>query len=228
MTKAKDEIRNLHNKLKLIESNQYQEPQEVQFESPVIQEDDESTYRFEEIMGEMQNLLHEAMEIVQHSGREDTYSRARSYWYAHIEGAIDKESSQFMGGSMYDMASTLEELRGNDDRGDEEEYEEGIQEDSTGSENSIKFSEYMKSRRFDRQVYQQIMDAIMDEWGEAGIEGVHGTFCMSAKHQIPFLKIEGEQAGAASGIAEEHIGNHYSVMGYEDNGDEMIIQFDDR
>ena len=67
--------------------------------------------RFEEIMGEMNELLTESLDIVGEIGGDATYNRAYGYWYAHILGALDKEESDFLGGSMYDMAATLSELR---------------------------------------------------------------------------------------------------------------------
>jgi endonuclease/exonuclease/phosphatase family metal-dependent hydrolase len=64
--------------------------------------------RLEEIKDEMWRLNDEAMDILRGSTEED---RARSYWYAHIQGALDKENSQYMGGSMYDLQSAINALR---------------------------------------------------------------------------------------------------------------------
>lgn len=69
------------------------------------------TIRFANIMCEMQELLEEAYEIVSSEGTAQSQRRAYSYWYAHIAGAIDKESSSFLGGSMIDMAETYMEIR---------------------------------------------------------------------------------------------------------------------
>tara|TARA_R110000824_G_scaffold389204_1_gene585192 strand:- start:156 stop:392 length:237 start_codon:yes stop_codon:yes gene_type:complete len=70
-----------------------------------------NTVRFANIMCEMQELLEEAHEIVSSEGTEQSQRRAYSYWYAHITGAIDKDSSDFVGGSMIDMAETYMELK---------------------------------------------------------------------------------------------------------------------
>jgi hypothetical protein len=70
-----------------------------------------NTVRFANIMCEMQELLEEAYEIVSSEGTEQSQRRAYSYWYAHILGAIDKEGSDFLGGSLIDMAETYMEIR---------------------------------------------------------------------------------------------------------------------
>ena len=64
--------------------------------------------RFTEIMQEMSELLEESLDLV--SGSESR-RRAYGYWYGHIKGAIDKEESEFLGGSMVDMAETLGEMQ---------------------------------------------------------------------------------------------------------------------
>lgn len=73
--------------------------------------------RFEEIMDEIKELAREALMIAK-DGKEG--ERAKAYWYAHIVGAVDKENSGYMGGSMIDMAATLEALRENEESEDDE------------------------------------------------------------------------------------------------------------
>ena len=63
--------------------------------------------RLEEIQGEMDDLLEEAFGVLRGTGEEEA---ARGYWYAHIKGALDKDESGFLGGSMIDMQSTIEGL----------------------------------------------------------------------------------------------------------------------
>jgi len=66
--------------------------------------------RLEEIQREIRDLADEALEIVkEHS--EIEYERARSYWYPHILGAIDKDNSGYLGGSMIGLAETIENLK---------------------------------------------------------------------------------------------------------------------
>lgn len=63
----------------------------------------ENKHRFEEIMEEMNDLLDEAMNLLDN----DEKHRARGYWYAHIKSAINKQT-EFLGGSMLTMESSLE------------------------------------------------------------------------------------------------------------------------
>jgi len=72
-------------------------------------------YRFEEIIGEMKELLREAIDLVPEHAR----AQARSYWFAHISMNLD-DSHGYMGGSMCSMQDTLEEF----DYEDEEEGEQ--------------------------------------------------------------------------------------------------------
>lgn len=68
----------------------------------------EDAQRFEEIMDQILELSQEAYQIARAHGEGE---RARSYWVAHIAGAVDRRNSGYMGGSMTDMADTLRELR---------------------------------------------------------------------------------------------------------------------
>lgn len=63
--------------------------------------------RLEEIQGEMDDLIEEAFDLLRGTDERDS---ARGYWYAHIKGALDKDESGFLGGSMIDMAQTIGEL----------------------------------------------------------------------------------------------------------------------
>lgn len=66
--------------------------------------DNFDSIRFEEIMRQIQDLAGEAHDMLPVNARE----RARSYWYAHIMGAVD-ENSGYLGGSMIKMSDSLDE-----------------------------------------------------------------------------------------------------------------------
>ena len=68
-------------------------------------------HRFEEIIGEIKELLEEAFDLVPEHAR----ARAESYWYSQITVALDDDHG-YLGGSMCSMQDTLEEF--------DEEYEE--------------------------------------------------------------------------------------------------------
>tara|TARA_B000000557_G_scaffold259061_1_gene254363 strand:- start:1769 stop:2077 length:309 start_codon:yes stop_codon:yes gene_type:complete len=72
--------------------------------------------RFEEIIGEIRELLDEALDLV-----PEGYSRSRaaSYWYAHMIVNVT-DDHDYMGGCMVGMQDTLEDF----DEIDEEEEEE--------------------------------------------------------------------------------------------------------
>jgi len=69
--------------------------------------------RFEEIIGEIKELLNEAIDLVPEGFAR---CRAQSYWYPHITTALD-DDHEYMGRSMCTMQDTLEEF-------DEEEEDE--------------------------------------------------------------------------------------------------------
>ena len=71
--------------------------------------------RFEEIIGEIQELLNEALDLVPEGYAR---SRAESYWYAHMIVNVTEDHG-YMGGSMCSMQDTLEEF----DEEDEEDYD---------------------------------------------------------------------------------------------------------
>ena len=71
--------------------------------------DEEDLRRLKEIRDEMWDLAEEALELIPRGGARD---RAKGYWYAHILGALNKDESGFMGGSMVDMTETINELEG--------------------------------------------------------------------------------------------------------------------
>jgi hypothetical protein len=64
--------------------------------------------RLEEIRDEMLELVGEAHQLVRGSPEQQ---RAEAYWIGHIKGALNKEQSGYLGGSMIDMTETIESLR---------------------------------------------------------------------------------------------------------------------
>ena len=73
-------------------------------------------YRFEEIIGEIKELLEEALDLVPEGMAR---SRAESYWYGNMIVNVNEDHG-YMGGSMCSMQDTLEEFD-EIDEGDEEE-----------------------------------------------------------------------------------------------------------
>ena len=73
-------------------------------------------YRFEEIIGEIKELLEEAIDLVPEDTRR---SRAEAQWYGTIISNLDDDHG-FMGGSMHSMQDTFDELDFDDDDYDEE------------------------------------------------------------------------------------------------------------
>ena len=77
-------------------------------------------YRFEEIIGEIKELLEEAIDLVPDDERR---SRAEAYWYGAIVTNLDDDHS-FMGGSMHSMQDTFDELDLDDD---DDNYDEEME-----------------------------------------------------------------------------------------------------
>ena len=73
----------------------------------------EDKNRFEEIIGEIKELLDEALDLVPEGFAR---SRAESYWYGNMI-VNETDDHGYMGGSMCSMQDTLEEF-------DEEEEDE--------------------------------------------------------------------------------------------------------
>ena len=73
----------------------------------------EDKNRFEEIIGEIRELLDEALDLVPEGFAR---SRAESYWYGNMIVNVTDDHG-YMGGSMCSMQDTLEEF-------DEEEEDE--------------------------------------------------------------------------------------------------------
>lgn len=73
-----------------------------------IVDSSDSIDRLEEIRDEMLNLLEEAIDIVKSNANRSTYDRAKSYWYAHIEGNL---SGGKYNGSMTNIDETIEEMK---------------------------------------------------------------------------------------------------------------------
>ena len=71
----------------------------------------DNKYRFEEIIGEIKELLEEAFDLVPEGSAR---ARAKSYWYGNMIVNVDEDHG-FMGSSMCSMQDTLEEF---------DEYEE--------------------------------------------------------------------------------------------------------
>ena len=67
----------------------------------------EDQERFEEIICEIGELLEEAISLLSDTRVID---RAKSYWYAHINTALD-DDHEFMSKSTCNMYDTLEEWR---------------------------------------------------------------------------------------------------------------------
>jgi len=71
-------------------------------------------HRFEEIIGEIKELLEEAIDLVPDHAR----ARAESYWYAHMIVNVT-EDHDYMSSSMCSMQDSLEEF----DEEEEEDYD---------------------------------------------------------------------------------------------------------
>ena len=69
-------------------------------------------YRFEEIIGEIKELLEEAFNLVPEGSAR---ARAKSYWYGNMIVNVDEDHG-FMGGSMCSMQDSLEEFDEEEDR----------------------------------------------------------------------------------------------------------------
>lgn len=76
----------------------------------------EDQQRFEEIIGNIDELIEEAINIIP----ENLVSKAKSYWYAHIMCAIN-DDHEFLGGSMHHMQDCLDEWMEQEDE-DEDDY----------------------------------------------------------------------------------------------------------
>ena len=78
----------------------------------------EDQERFEEIIGEISELVEEAISLLPDVGvyRGGNYphnmlvDKAKSYWYAHIKTALD-DDHEFVGRSICNMQDTLDEWR---------------------------------------------------------------------------------------------------------------------
>ena len=76
----------------------------------------EDKERFEEIIGEIGELVEEAIsllpdsDVYRNGGYPVLVDKAKSYWYGHIKTALD-DDHEFIGRSMCNMQDTLEEWR---------------------------------------------------------------------------------------------------------------------
>ena len=66
----------------------------------------EELERLAEIKDEIKELIGEAVEMTDGTSEE---ARARSYWYAHIVGALDSDHG-YLGGSMMTMQDSIDAL----------------------------------------------------------------------------------------------------------------------
>ena len=85
--------------------------------------------RFEELMVEISDAATEALRMIPPYGKE----RARSYWYAHICGALGGDFNEFLGWSMRSMSDELEAF-GVDDDGDTDDKNQDEDEDEDDDE----------------------------------------------------------------------------------------------
>ena len=74
----------------------------------------EDQQRFEEIIGNIDELIEEAINIIP----ENMVGKAKSYWYAHIMCAIN-DNHEFLGGSMHHMQDCLDEWMEQEDEDEE-------------------------------------------------------------------------------------------------------------
>lgn len=110
---------------KYIRKTIYQEQRRLQ---PVFSDMNEYAERLNEIKDEIKDLIQEAQHLVNdfssQFGVRHIYERARSYWLAHLQTALDKES-EYLGSSMTTMEDTIQEIEETiDDRMHEESGEE--------------------------------------------------------------------------------------------------------
>lgn len=98
-----------------------------------------SRQRLIEIKDEIKTLLEEAKQIIRYkSSNSITWERARSYWYAHIMMALDKEHD-YLGGSMFTMEDTINELEEVDE--DDEEFSDEDQAFADGAPSAEELEE---------------------------------------------------------------------------------------
>lgn len=64
----------------------------------------------DEIRYEMEELVHQAQRLVGSANR-GLERQSKGYWYAHIIGALNRETQFVGGGSMVTMEDTIESLR---------------------------------------------------------------------------------------------------------------------
>lgn len=82
--------------------------------------------RLQEIQEKMNDLLEEAKNLVRMSGDKQEYERAKAYWIAYIDNAIDSAKSPLLPCTMGDTIAAL-----NPGEEDEEDCEEDDVSEST-------------------------------------------------------------------------------------------------
>ena len=70
--------------------------------------------RLEEIKDEIKDLLEESRRIIHFNGNKLDWERAKSYWFAHIQCALDK-NNDYLGSSMFTMQDTIDSLSDEDE-----------------------------------------------------------------------------------------------------------------
>lgn len=87
-------------------------------------EEEEIIYALEEALVSFKDQIGDIKEMLRSYSREDSafYGRAR-YWIAAIETALDKDN-EWMGGNMFTMQDTIDELRNSAEREFDSDYDD--------------------------------------------------------------------------------------------------------
>ena len=85
--------------------------------------DKEDWERLKEIRSEMNDLLEEAKNIVRMSGDKHEYERAKAYWLAYAENALDGPKSHLLPCTMGDTINALEPEEYDDEEWDDGEFD---------------------------------------------------------------------------------------------------------
>lgn len=101
--------------------------------------------QLEEIYQEIKSMMWEAREVARRGfGYDSTgYERAK-YWISAIETALDKDHD-WLGGNMFTMADTIQELRGEPDEADEY-MEEDVENADYGFDYPSEFFDYLEAK----------------------------------------------------------------------------------
>ena len=77
----------------------------------------EAINRLEELKEQIYEALEEMEDIISETAPEE-YERAKHYWIAHIDGALENRGG-WLGGSLISFADTLEAIEEKEDEEDE-------------------------------------------------------------------------------------------------------------